>query len=141
MTLRLPEAQVKRDVLLALSRDPGVLLLDNAVGHGYRHTAGPALAQALAPFGALAVAAASGVLLRHRLVYGLGKGSPDLVGAVDGQALGVELKAPRGRVEPHQARWHEAARRRGAAVVVVRSAEEALIAIADLRATRRRRTP
>lgn len=128
-----PEALVEREVLLALGRDAGVLLLRNEVGHVYRLAVAPALEKALQPFGHLAQAAARQILQRHRLVVGLGKGSPDLVGSVDGRALGLELKSPSGRIEPHQQVWHDAARRRGAFVAVVRSGDEALDAVSRCR--------
>lgn len=130
---RTPEALVEREVLLALGRDAGVILLKNEVGNVYRLAVAPALDAALQPFGPLAQAAARSVLQRNRLVVGLGKGSPDLVGSVDGRAIGLELKSPTGRVEPHQATWHEAARRRGAFVAVVRSGDEAVDAVSRCR--------
>ena len=131
---RVTEAQVEREVLLALGRQPGCLLLKNEVAGAY--LAGPTradLERALAPWGHLAVQAALAVLQRHHRPFGLGKGSPDLVGVVDGRAIGLELKAPDGVVADHQATWHEAARRRGMFVAVVRSADEALEAVARSR--------
>ncbi len=69
------------------------------------------------------------ILGRHRIAFGLGVGSPDLVGSLEGRALGLELKAPGGHLSPEQERWHAAARRRGVAVFTVRSVEEARMAI------------
>lgn len=80
---------------------------------------------------------------RERKVhYGIGLGSPDLVGILPvtitpehvgqtlGVFLGIEVKTPRGRVSEDQERWHRIARQRGARIVVVRSVEEALAALA-----------
>jgi hypothetical protein len=130
---RVTEAEVERDVLLALGRAPGVLILKNEVGSGLTGNVVHAVLQALEPFGHLAQEAARSAMARHHIVYGLGKGSPDLVGVVDGRAVGLELKAPDGTLQPHQATWHVAARRRGMFVAVVRSADEAIEAVARSR--------
>lgn len=63
--------------------------------------------------------------------YGLGPGSPDLIGvlAPGGRLVGLEVKTPRGRIDADQAVWHAAARRMGAFVAVVRSEDEALQAL------------
>lgn len=70
--------------------------------------------------------------------YGIGLGSPDLVGILPlvigpehvgrtlGVFLGVEVKTPIGRLSQDQKRWHTVARDRGALVVVARSVEDAL---------------
>ena len=65
------------------------------------------------------------------VAYGLGKGSPDLVGVLvgSGRLACFEVKAVGGRVDKHQAAWHRAARDAGAFVAVVRSGEEALAAL------------
>lgn len=74
----------------------------------------------------------------RRVHYGLGLGSPDLVGIQTvtvtpehlgqrlGVFLGVEVKTPKGRVSDDQKRWHAVAAERGALVVVARSVDEAL---------------
>lgn len=76
---------------------------------------------------------------RH-VTFGLGRGSPDLVGLVrlssfftDGRegylparAFALEVKSSTGRVEPHQATWHAGFRKLGGYVAVVRSVEEAM---------------
>jgi hypothetical protein len=67
---------------------------------------------------------------------GLGVGSPDLIGAVGGLFLGLELKSEHGRVSDDQLRWHAAARARGCLVEVVRSVDEAWAAIAAARGRR-----
>jgi hypothetical protein len=65
-------------------------------------------------------------------------GSPDLVASVSGVWLGLELKSETGRVSEDQARWHEAARQRGALVEVVRTVDEARTAIEQARRRRAR---
>lgn len=60
--------------------------------------------------------------------YGLGLGSPDLVGILrpHGRMIAVEIKMPGKVPEVHQASWHAAARDAGALVIVAHSVEEAL---------------
>jgi len=64
----------------------------------------------------------------RRVKYGLGLGSPDLVGMLrpSGRFLGVELKTATGRVSPDQKRWHAAATAAGGLIIVARSVDEAL---------------
>jgi len=65
------------------------------------------------------------------VTFGLNRGSPDLVGVLrSGRAVGFEVKSPNGRVSDDQRRWHEAARKWGVFVAVVRSVDEALEALA-----------
>lgn len=126
---RKPESQVEREVLRAVGTIPDALLLRNEVGQGHPAAVRHALQHALAPFGPAVVATALSVLQRHTIRWGLGVGSPDLVGSVAGRAGGLELKAPDGHTSPDQERWHTAARRRGAFVAVVHSADEAQAAV------------
>ena len=130
---RTTEAEVERSVLLAVGRLPDVLVLKNEVGIGYTRDVRFALEKALAVFGPIAVQSALAVLTRHSITYGLGVGSPDLVGVVRSARgavpFGLELKAPDGTVAEHQARWHAAARKRGLFVGVVRSGDEAVDAL------------
>jgi hypothetical protein len=123
------EAELERLVLRALGQHPRALLLKNEVGLGYRGALLHALRTAIAPFGREAQAAAVDATQRHRITYGLGVGSPDLVGAISGRAVGLELKTAIGVVSPEQERWHAAARRRGTSVWVVRSVGEAVEAV------------
>ena len=51
-------------------------------------------------------------------------GIPDLHAMGHGHAFWIEVKAPRGRVSPAQAAWHEAARAAGQMVLVARSAAD-----------------
>lgn len=66
-----------------------------------------------------------------RVRYGLGVGSPDLVGVLlpTGRAIGLEVKTPTGRIRPEQTAWATAARRAGMFVAFVRSVDDALAAI------------
>lgn len=128
-----PEALVERDVLLAVGRDPAVLIAKNEVGVGYAGAVRFALRTTLEPWGKLAQQAVEATLTRHRLTWGLGVGSPDLVGAVLAEPWPVpllwELKSDQGRLSPEQLRWHAAARRRGLTVSTIRSVDEALAAL------------
>ncbi len=60
-------------------------------------------------------------------------GTPDIHVLVppNGRFLGLEVKAPDGRVRAAQIAWHERARRDGAAVAVVRSVAEAIAAFRE----------
>ncbi len=62
------------------------------------------------------------------VTYGLGIGSPDLIGIVrpTGRMLCIEVKVPGKDPEPHQECWHRAARAAGALVIVAHSVEEAI---------------
>ena len=120
-----PEAALERAVLrriaeLQRSDLPTLTVFRNEVGKGFTGNVR-----------ALCCDRCQGILDRHRITYGLGVGSPDLVGAVDGRAFGLELKSPTGRTRPEQIQWHDAARARGVAVAVVRTVEEAEAAIRD----------
>lgn len=65
--------------------------------------------------------------------YGLGLGSPDLLGILrtgtPGRLFGLETKTPVGRLSENQKRWHRVARAAGAFVAVARSEAEALEAL------------
>ena len=65
------------------------------------------------------------------LRYGLGVGSPDLVGilAPHGRWVCLEIKTETGRVSEDQERWHKLARKFGAHVEIVRSVDDAVSAI------------
>ena len=65
------------------------------------------------------------------MTFGLGLGSPDLVGTLrGGRCFCVEVKSSTGRVEEDQTRWHKSARAWGIFVCVARSEKEALDALA-----------
>lgn len=120
------EAILERRVLLAVGNEPDVALYTNPVGRGYYGCIYQLLEQALPP---AAWEIAHGVLMRNQLTYGLGVGSPDLVGSVCGRFWGLELKSPTGYVEPDQRTWHAAARERGCVVDVARSLDEVAAAV------------
>jgi hypothetical protein len=65
------------------------------------------------------------------ITYGLGVGSPDLVGILrpSGRMIAFEVKLPGKSPTPEQLAWHRAAAAAGALVVVVHSVEEALGAL------------
>ena len=67
------------------------------------------------------------------VTYGLGEGSPDLVVVERGRMLGIECKSAAGRVSPEQQQCARMWGRHGVPVYVVRSAEEALTALATAR--------
>jgi hypothetical protein len=65
-------------------------------------------------------------------------GSADILGVLEilpglGRFVGQEVKSPTGRLRPEQIAWAQAMRSVGAAVEVVRSAEEARRALASTR--------
>ena len=123
MTRRRPEARLEAEVLLALGRDPAVAVYKNEVGAGYYGNVLPQIRQLLR--GTPHLRPVEQILYRSRLVYGLGVGSPDLVGiGRGGRFVGLELKVDH-IVTPEQLQWHEAARARGAKVEIVRSVEDA----------------
>jgi len=125
-----PEALFERQLLPALSRAvPELVLFKNEVGEGYYGRIGPMLATALRPWPE-AARAATEVLVRNRVSYGLRVGSSDLVGVLGptGQAVFLELKA-QGRLSPEQAHFLEAMRNRGAIGAEVRSLEDAIRAV------------
>lgn len=65
----------------------------------------------------------------RRVKYGLGVGSADLIGCVNGKFVGIEIKTDKGRVSDEQKLWHECVERNGGHVFVVRSTEEAVEAV------------
>lgn len=73
-----------------------------------------------------------GVDLARGVRYGLGVGSPDLVGILrpTGRMACFKVKSKTGRLSRGQRQWHQAARAAGAFVAVVRSPEAALEALA-----------
>lgn len=117
-----PEARLERDVLLASRDYPNLLLLKNEVGQGYYKRVKDALRSALDRHPE-AWRIVEETLNRHRLTFGLGVGSPDLVGSLAGRALGLELKSESGRLTADQQRWLQAAQRRGALVGAPRSVD------------------
>ena len=100
------ESKIQRAIRIALNRTMRVRVVRNNVG---------------------SVTTADGRFIS----FGVGRGSADLLGVLrSGRAVGFELKAATGRVSDDQRRWHEAARKWGVFVAVVRSVDEALEALA-----------
>jgi hypothetical protein len=120
-----PEARLTVDLLLELGTWSDLSLFKNPVGEGFYRRILPMLEQ-LAAQGPDALARGwRSVLYRNAVTYGLGVGSPDLVGHYRGRFLGLELKSLRGRAGDDQRKWRKAERRKGAIVEVVRSVEQA----------------
>lgn len=110
-----------RDVLRASSAYSDVFLHPNVVGHGFHGVIRHQLRH-LAERGPEALARGyEAVLHRNRVTYGLGVGSPDIIGHVGGRFLGLEAKTGKARRNPEQRKWHDIERRRGAVVEVIRS--------------------
>ncbi len=107
------ESPIQAEIEAALGAEPDLLLLRNTVGHVqyFDKKTGEA---------------------RH-ITYGLGKGSPDLVGILSGRWFCLEIKTIGGAFEKDQLPVHEIWRRFGALVFVVHSAAEALEALAIAR--------
>jgi hypothetical protein len=58
--------------------------------------------------------------------YGLTTGSADLIGfTISGKFVSVELKTPKGKLEPDQIIWFELVKKWGGYAAVIRSVEEA----------------
>lgn len=114
------EADLQRDIMVALGAEDGVVVSRNNVG--------------VAQYGGA------------RVEYGVGgKGAPDLLVEVRVDlgrpslagfvwvALWIEVKTETGALSKDQVRWHAAARSLGRHVAVVRSVEEARRAVAHTR--------
>lgn len=67
----------------------------------------------------------------HPVRFGLGRGSPDLVGMLlgSGRVFCLEVKQPGRSPTPHQKAWARACRMRGGFVATVHSVEEAMAAL------------
>lgn len=67
----------------------------------------------------------------HKVAYGLGKGSPDLVGFVrpSGRFIGLEIKTAVGRPSKEQLQWQQLINLGGGFARIVRSIEEANVAV------------
>jgi hypothetical protein len=67
----------------------------------------------------------------HRIRYGLGTGSADLIGILppDGRFFAVEVKTENTPLAAHQKQWIEAIRKHGGRAVVARSVEDVTRAI------------
>lgn len=117
------ETELQRRIELELGAEKDFLLLRNSVGHAKYFDEKTAK--------------------EWHVPYGLGVGSPDLIGILRVHGLGVwvclEVKCPGEEPEPPQEKCHAIWRRFGALVYVVRSVAEARDALEDARATCARR--
>jgi hypothetical protein len=68
----------------------------------------------------------SGLDTTRGVRYGLGVGSPDLVGIAWGRFIGLEVKTPTGRITREQRAWIDTITRLGGVAAVVRSVDEAV---------------
>lgn len=104
------EGQLQDAIRLALGRDPDLCLFRNNVGVLVDpHT-------------------------NRRVRFGLCVGSADLVGIFRGRFVCLEIKTPTGRQTDEQRRFEALITSKGGIYAVVRSVDEALAWLADLRA-------
>lgn len=69
-----------------------------------------------------------GVDMERGIRYGMGNGSPDLIGWLrSGRAFAIEVKTPAGRLSADQKAWWVSARSWGVQGGVARSVSEALV--------------
>jgi hypothetical protein len=96
------ETELQREILQRLSKLPGVMIWRNnsGVGRGLNNPG-------------------------HVIRYGC-PGAPDILGVADGQAVGIEVKGPRGRLSKRQKNFRQAFEKAGGRYVVARSVEDAL---------------
>lgn len=131
-----PEAILERKALRLASREvPDVTIHRNEVGHGHPRAVGQLLEQALKAhrakerrkwlFHSEALEIVESILMRNRITWGLGIGSPDLV-IVRG---GIELKVPGESLRPSQIECREAWLRAGLAYEVATTPEEVVAAV------------
>jgi hypothetical protein len=64
----------------------------------------------------------------HRVQYGLGLGSADLIGLLvpSGRGIAIEVKTPIGKLSPTQIAWRGAWERAGGLYILARSVEQAI---------------
>lgn len=74
-----------------------------------------------------------GVDTMRGIRYGLGVGSPDLVGIAWGRFVGLEVKTPTGRVSKEQTMWLDMVRRFGGVAGVARSVDDAIAIVEEAR--------
>lgn len=92
-----------------------------------------AILDALAAMGVVAWNSPSGqARVRRGRVHMAPKGTPDIVGYLDGggRMLAIEVKVPGEEPKPHQAAWMDRARRAGVVVACAHSVAEA-VAVVD----------
>ncbi len=99
------ERRIMAEILKACGSLPGVILWRNTVGYDKE----------------------------RKIHYGLCVGSADLVGLVDGQFIGLEVKSATGSPTPEQQDWIAAVNAFGGTAAIVRSAAAAMAVIEDAR--------
>lgn len=107
MRPRRPEDVLSDEVRVALGTLPGVIVMINRVTYGTRKGA------------------------QNVELFGLGKGTPDLIVIVCGMLLGLELKTPVGRQSEDQKRVEAAWTEAGAYYRLARSVEDARCRVAE----------
>jgi hypothetical protein len=115
------ETSIQNEIELAIGSEPDLLLLRNSVGEAVHYDRNSGR--------------------EWHVPYGLGKGSPDLVGLllVPSTATSfsvwfcLEVKADTGELSEEQETCHAIWRRFGALIFVVRSVDEARASLADAR--------
>lgn len=114
------EKKIQADIEAAIGADPDLLLLRNAVGRAKYM---------------------NGEAHEYHVPFGLGVGSPDLVGILRHQTrshvlglwLCLEVKAAEGELDPEQIECHRIWRMFGALIYTVRSVADARAALGDAR--------
>lgn len=71
------------------------------------------------------------------VVYGLGRGSGDLIGLVNGRFVSLEVKTAQGRVQDDQMLWANAIKELGGYAAIVRSVKQAVDFVEDILAATR----
>lgn len=133
------ETQISRSVLVAVNRIPGVRVSRNNNGRS--------------PIPCVAckvkLCRACAMRLAFPITFGLGDGSPDLVGLITigghasavptlselepfAVAFGIEVKQPGKTATPDQRAWHRVALSRGMHVCTVTNAEDGVVFVVDL---------
>jgi hypothetical protein len=113
------ETTIQGEIIAALNRLPGVRVARNNVGKTPRPCA-----ECMEE-----LCRACEAKLKRPVAFGLGSGSPDVVGIYTHRgraiAFAVEVKTPKGVASDDQKLWHAAMKRRGLPTFVARSPEEA----------------
>lgn len=103
------ERDVQNEIREALGMEPGLVLIRNSVGVAREFD--------------------TKTHQTRTIRYGLGVGSADLVGCLDGRFFALEIKRPGEQATDDQVRWANMMRNAGAFVATVRSAGEARAAL------------
>jgi hypothetical protein len=106
------EVEIQRRILAALGAEPDLLLMRNTVGDVVYYDEDGR---------------------KRTYKYGLGAGSPDIVGILNGRWFCLEVKTPTGVMSAQQKLVGEIWKRFGAMVFVVTSVAEARDALVDAR--------